>query len=114
MRRLSIKKSLWMKFVTGRSLEQQLGEECLRLVDHGILQHLIELGVKRRVGRGGVDAAQIEPLTGEVLHEGLAAFVGEQAFHLRFQCFGLVELFRGGEAHELVIRQSRPEEIREA
>jgi len=98
----------------GEVVVEDFGEEGLRLADHGILQHLIEFGIKRGVGRGGVDAAQIEPLTGEVLHEGTAALVGEQAIHLRFERFGLVEFLGSSEAQEFIIRQRGPEEVGES
>jgi len=93
---------------------EDFSEEGLCFADHGILQHLIEFGIKRGVGRGGVDAAQVEPLTGEVLHEGAAALVGEEAIHLRFERFGLVEFLGSSEAQEFIIRQRGPEEVGES
>ena len=46
---------------------QHFAEEAVRLLQHRVAEHLVELGILPHVGLGEVDVAQVEPLAGEVL-----------------------------------------------
>ena len=65
-------------------------------------------------GRVGADLAEVEPLAGEVVGEGLAFGRGEEAVDLFFENVGVIEIADGGVGGEVVVGLRGPEDVGEA
>ena len=57
----------------GAVVLQHVVEEAARLLGHGPEQGAVEIAVEIRIGDGGVDFAEFEPLAGEVFRETAGA-----------------------------------------
>ena len=98
----------------GRIGGDEFAEKRARLGNHRLVQQKAILGVKLRVGRGLVHAAEVEPLVGEVADEAFAARVGEQSVHFAMQHLGALQraIARGGE--QRVIGRAIPQPVGQA
>ena len=89
-------------------------EERDGLLDHRVAQLGRVLGEEPLVGLGQVgQAADAEPLAGEVLGHRPRLRVGEHPPHLEREHLGLVEPPGVGQVRQLRVGHRRPEEIRE-
>ena len=79
----------------------QLAQVGARFRDHAVLQVLASFGVKLRVGLGGVDLPQVEPLVGEVGDEAIRAWIGQEAVGLLSEVLRQVQAAFVGEREEL-------------
>ena len=72
-------------------------DEHLGFLAHGLAQVVVEIG-KQRDGRSlALQAAQVQPLAGEVSDQFLRARIGEHALHLLFEHGRVVQLVLAGE-----------------
>ena len=65
-----------------RSSRTMRVEEQLHLAAHRLAQRIVEVGIDERQRRGGVEAAQVQPLAGEVLGQRLGLRILQHAAHL--------------------------------
>ncbi len=90
------------------------GEEQQRFFLEGVAQVVVEIGEGLGGGGLGVQAAEVQPLAGEVHHELLGSRVGQHAKRLALQHFGVAELVVYGQIHQLVVGDAAPQEERQA
>ncbi len=83
------------------------GEQHLGFLAEGVAKVGVEIG---HVGLRTGEIAQHQPLTGEVLDQLLGSAVGQHPAHLPVEHRRLVQLVRGGQLQEGVVRQAAPQE----
>ncbi len=84
--------------------------------EEGLLFHRgpelrVELREHLGVGRRVLEAAQVQPLAGEVLVEGVGLRVGQHPVDLHPNLLLVLEEALIGQGEELVVRHARPEEV---
>src|SRR5262245_46411878 len=84
-------------------------EKEFSLANHGRTQGRVERLVGAGVRRQGSYRAEHEPLTGEVLNQGIRLRVLQHPPDLRLERAGLTQLPLPGEREQLVVRHTRPE-----
>ena len=95
-------------------LAQHAVEEQLRLAAERLAEPFAEVGENVLVRLHGGGVPQRQPLAGEVAREGVRARIGEHPRHLRVECRLLAQLSPLGEVEKLVVRDTAPEEERQA
>ena len=88
--------------------------EPLGLLEHGLAERLVEVGEQLRVGRDVLEAPGLEPLGGEVVHQGPGLLVAEHPADLLRQVVAPSQLAPGGQPEKLVVGHAAPEEVRQA
>ncbi len=90
--------------------EEQLGLAAERLPDV-----VVEIREQQQVGRDlRLQVAQLQPLTGEIVDQGIGAFVRDHAAHLRGQHARLAQSAGRGQIQQRLVRDAAPEEERQA
>ena len=87
--------------------EEQLGFFC-----HRRAESVVELREKFLVRRGQFQVADLQPLSGEIVHQRFCLAVFQHASDLRLQIFPQHPAFRQSE--QFVVRHAAPEEIGQA
>ena len=88
-------------------------EEPLGLLDHRRPEVVVEGREPLAVAVDRPDVANLKPLVGEVLDEGLRLRVGEHPPDLPFEVVAGPQLPLAGEREQLVVGHAAPEEVRE-
>ena len=91
-----------------------LGHEGPRLGPHRVEEGSIEVRVERRVGRGGLEITEIEPLVGEVGDESSGAWVIEHPLDLGPEDLRLRQLPSPCQGEQRIVGHRVPEEIGES
>ena len=93
---------------------EQVREETARLLAHRRFQvTLVVVPEPLGVGWHFPQLVQFQPLTGEAIHEGAAARVGEHAGRLCSADFPAAEQSSLGQIDQSIVGHAAPEEIRE-
>ena len=79
-----------------------------------LAQVLVELREQIRIRDGIAQVAELQPLAGEVLDEGLRARIAQHAAHLRLEHAAVAQRSLGGAVEQLVVRDAAPQEERQA
>ena len=88
-------------------------KEQLGLAPHRLAQVVVEVREQPQVGVEGVEVPEVQPLAGEIRHEGLRAWIGKQAARLRFEHLRLHQFAALRQIEQLVVRQAAPQEKRQ-
>ena len=96
-----------------RSSRHDLGEEQLGLAEHRLAERLVEVGIPLAVGAERLEVPDLEPLAGEVIHQGPGPGIDEHPTDLAGEHLGRPQLPLAGQAEERVVRHAAPEEVRE-
>src|SRR5206468_4571480 len=84
-------------------------EEQLRLAAHGLAKIVVEVGKQERNRDLALQAAQVQPLSGEVRDERLRAGIRQHPPHLPLERGGIPELLLPGELDQLVVGDAAPQ-----
>ncbi len=102
------------EFGDGAVFAEDVCEEEFSLAAHGLAEVVVEIDEAAGVGGDGVEAAEVEPLGGEVGDEVFGAGVGEHAPDVRGEDGGLRESAALGGGEEGFVGETAPEEEGEA
>ena len=91
------------------ALDKQLGFPA-----HCLPEVVVEIDEAPRIRRDGLEAAQVEPLRGEVGDEILRPVVGEHAADLGVEFRGIPQIAARGGVEQRVVGQAAPEKKRKA
>ena len=93
----------------------EVGEEGRDFIEHRLTQRSRVFGEAFLVGAGErFEVAEAPELRGEIRRERRGTWVFEHALRLSDEHGGFAQLVRSGKTEQLVIRDARPEEEREA
>ena len=91
-------------------LAQDAFEEQFRFLPKGLPKIVVEIRKQTHIRRDRREIAQVQPLRGEVAHQGLGTSVRQHPPHLSFEHRRLAQFSSNGHVEQLIVRNTAPQE----